>query len=515
MSAVALKSKRKPRAKARQGGAEPFTVEHFKAWAAHLVLDNGDAWVLEPFQLAFVADVFAGYPQCWLILPEGNGKTTLVAGLALYFCEFCPLPSEIPVAASSRDQANILYQQAEGFVLRSPTLHDEVSSKLQQIRGRMKWVVPRFKPLSGFRRVEHFGGSRVQVQAADANTGDGVIFRLAIIDELHRHKNLDLQRTWVGKISKRGGQVVVISTAGEPGGEFETARERIRTTATEIQRAGCFTRAASSEIVMHEWAVPVTGDVEDLALVKQANPFSRITLRSLASKRRDPTVALWHWRRLTCNLPTREDSAAIQETEWESAKTAEAIPAGMPVWVGADISWKGDPTAMLPLWIRDQDFRLFGAAFVLSPPRDGTSLDPGLVKLTMTRIHQRNPIHTVVMNCQAGGPLLVEWIAAEFGAQVVDRPQTPLYAAEDYERFMEGLRNGKLKHSGDVGLTTHVLNAIARVEPANGKTRFDRPHEMRGEAERRVIDALVAAARVHAQALVPVEETPEFHMAVR
>ena len=57
-------------------------------------------------------------------------------------------------------------------------------------------------------------------------------FELAFIDELHRHRDLSLQRTWVGKIGKvKGAQVVVISTAGEPGGEFELARERIRQTA--------------------------------------------------------------------------------------------------------------------------------------------------------------------------------------------------------------------------------------------------------------------------------------------
>src|SRR5260370_23737026 len=56
--------------------------------------------------------------------------------------------------------------------------------------------------------------------------------------------------------------VVAISTAGEPGGEFEETRERIRQAATEVTRRGCFLRAASPELVLHEWAVPEKGDVE-------------------------------------------------------------------------------------------------------------------------------------------------------------------------------------------------------------------------------------------------------------
>lgn len=44
----------------------------------------------------------------------------------------------------------------------------------------------------------------------------------------------------------------------------------------------------------------------------------------------------------------------------------------------------------------------------------------------------------------------------------------------DFERFMAGLREGTLKHSGDVALTWHALNAIARID-RYGSARFDRP----------------------------------------
>ena len=48
-------------------------------------------------------------------MPEGNGKTTLVAGLALYVIEF-KQDAYVPVAASTRDQAEWIYRQAAGFV---------------------------------------------------------------------------------------------------------------------------------------------------------------------------------------------------------------------------------------------------------------------------------------------------------------------------------------------------------------------------------------------------------------
>src|SRR4051794_16752567 len=102
--------------KPKTAPAAPFTLPHFRQWATDLILDTGESWHLEPFQEAFAEDLFSGVPECWLVVPEGNGKTTLVAGIALYHTEYQPFAS-VPVAAASREQAEILYRQAEGFVL--------------------------------------------------------------------------------------------------------------------------------------------------------------------------------------------------------------------------------------------------------------------------------------------------------------------------------------------------------------------------------------------------------------
>jgi phage terminase large subunit-like protein len=473
----------------------PFTLPHFRAWARTLILDTEEPWSVEAFQSSFLRDVFAGVPECWLVIPEGNGKTTLVAGLALYHIRH-RMSGQVPVAAASREQAEILYRQAEGFVLRTPHLQ------------------PHFKCLEGYRRIRCDDmGSRIQVFAADDRTGDGVIPTLCIIDELHRAHDLRLYRTWRGKLEKRQGQIVTISTSGEPGGEFEETRERIRQQATDVNRRATFLRAASDRLVLHEWAVPEKGDVKDLKLVKAANPFSGVTPAMLRRKHESPTMTDQHWRRFVCNLPTRGERAAIQEAEWHAAATTEEIPVGEPIWLGLDVAWKWDTTAAVPLWIREPEFRLFGPARILTPPRDGTSLDPHLVEAALIQIHHRNPLHTVVMDTNRAEQL-AEWIRSELGAEVIDRGQGNAFAAMDYERFMEALRLGHLHHSGDAELTRHALNAIARVLP-HGGARFERPAQNRVSAEqdRRVIDALTAAAMAHttaAAALVPVEPEPFF-----
>jgi phage terminase large subunit-like protein len=496
MPAVATKPRaRTKRAKARP--PRPFTIPHFKAWAAELTLDNGEPWLLEPFQESFLRDVFAGFPVCWLVVPEGNGKTTTVAGLALYTIEHLD-GAYVPVAASSREQAEWIYRQAEGFVFRNG------------LRGT-------FRPLEGYRRIRcDEQGSRMQVMAADDRSGDGIIpGGLAILDELHRHKDLKLYRTWMGKLEKRNAQLVVISTAGEVGSEFELERTALRQGATKVARRsrGCFVRVEKRLgrqrlAVLHEWAVPEGGDIEDLALVKLANPHAGVTADYLGRKRALPGMTVAHWSRFTCNLASRSEMAAVTEAEWHAAMTQEEIPAGEPIWAGLDLGWKHDTTALVPLWIRDADFRLFGPAEILVPPRNGNSLDPAKVEDALLRVHGRNPIHTVVMD-MTSGEQLASWIEAELGATVIDRTQSNAMAALDYARFMEALRKGWLHHTGDPGLTQHVLNAIARILPG-GDARFDRQHASRRGSTAmhavRVIDALIAAAMAHTSAAAELRE---------
>jgi hypothetical protein len=83
-----------------------------------------------------------------------------------------------------------------------------------------------------------------------------------------------------------------------------------------------------------------------------------------------------------------------------------------------------------------------------------------------------------------------------------------------YEKFMEAVRNGWIRHPRDSTFTEHVLNAVAKVLP-DGRARFDRPSTSRAQAgqRRRVIDALIAAAMVNRSAnAVQDEETFVFEV---
>jgi hypothetical protein len=476
---------------------EPFTIPHFLAWVEEneLTLEDDSPWIVEDFQQWIVADIFAGYREVWAIIPEGNAKSTLFGGVALYHADHTRSPW-VPVGAASRDQAEILFGQAGGFVYRS--------RKLQQ----------RFRVYEGYRKITNrkTGGRGIKVYAADANTGDGVIPTLALIDEPHRHKDMSLYRLWKGKLGKRGGQIVAISTAGEPDSEFEDMRAAIRERAEEREYAGAYLRARGKNLAYHEWMVRSLEDAEDLERVKEANPLSAITIEYLREKRESLTLDYGtDWLRLTCNIPTRSSLAAVPESDWDACALTEEddvreIPPGVPIMVGADFAFLEDTTAICPVWVREPTFRLFGDPIILEPPGNGTMLDANEIRIAFAELHERNPIEVVVMDPNKAQDI-AQWLANELGCLVVARSQANSFAAEDYEHWMEGVRERWIRHTGHPGFRRHVLSATRARLPGD-KYRFDRPRTLRKRRDQRriVIDALTAAAMVNSHiALFPAQ----------
>lgn len=462
------------------GESEPFSVEHFAKYAGLMVYEDGETRCPEDWQLAFAEDLFSGFRENWLIVPECNGKSTLLAQLGLYGLDYSPEPW-IPIGAASRDQAEIIYGQAAGFVSRTEVLQ------------------PRFRCYDGYRKItsKRNGGRGLKVYPHDPKTGDGVIpAPYALIDEPHRHPDMRLYGLWKGKLRKRNAQILVISTAGEPGTPFEEMRDEIRRRASIRERDGAFLRAESKSLVLHEFMVQSDDDCADMEKVKQANPLSEITVEELRDDFDSATMDLQEWKRFKCNRPTRSVAVAITDAEWDVAFVKEEFPPGVEQDIGLDVAFKWDTTACVPLW-RGPKYRLLGQSRILVPPRDGSSMHPDVIKEALLEMQDANPIATVVMDTSRAEDI-AHWIEDDLGVVVIDRGQSNQFAVADYEAFMDGLRNGTIKHTGDPELRRHVLNATARRLPG-GDHRFDRPSSTRSnkrEQDRRVIDGLTAAAMV-------------------
>ena len=382
---------------------KPFTTPHFREYASRLVFDDEEQHEPEDWQLAIAEDIFAGFREVWEITPEGNGKSTFIAALALYGADYSPEPW-IPVGAAASQQAKIIFTQAEGFVTRTDGLAE------------------RFNCLGGYKliRSRRNGGVGIQIYAHDPKTGDGVIpFPFVILDELHRHPDLRLYRLWKGKMRKRGAQLLATSTAGEPHSPFENQRDEVRARATIRKRSGSHLRAEGGGMVLHEFMVPSDDLCSDMDAVKAANPLSGITVGSLREEYESPTMDDGDWKRLKCNRPARSSQSAITDKEWDEAEAEETEPPeGSTLDFGLDWAPKWDTTALVPLW-KGPDYRLIGPSRVIVPPRDGSLLHPDAVKDALMGFAENYTIGTVAMDMSRAQDISA-WIVDELGVTVIE-----------------------------------------------------------------------------------------------
>jgi phage terminase large subunit-like protein len=476
------------------GRSDPFTIGHFQRWANKLVLDSGVFVELEPFQLGFVEDVFSGRRACWLIVPEGNGKTTLLAALGLYGLRF-RVEASVPIAASSKDQARIMYRQMRGFVKRSPELQKPDSDGF--------W----FEPFDGYREIHlRTAGKtkrgevagRIEVHASDAGTADGVIpAPYAFLDELHRHKDeLALYRTWAGKLDKRDAQLIVISTAGVPGSVFEDTRDKIRAEAPDQFVDGSFGRFRSDRIVLHEYAIGDAKLAGDMAVVKSANPLATITEERLLAKRNDPTMTDSHWLRFTCNVAAQTDSDPfIPLDAWDACGGGPPVPQGAMVCLGADGSRTWDTTVVA--WASAVSDRIDVGCRVFSVREDvphhvfhpAGKVDFGDVEEFLMGLFDRfTPIETAYDPRYLERSMEIVDMRLPSSSVVPVEPQSK-NARDAYQALFTAVLEGRLRHDGDPVVAAHLANC--------GVDRDDRTREIRRLRKidaRKPIDAVPALA---------------------
>jgi phage terminase large subunit-like protein len=303
---MATSSPTSPRSSSSQD-AEPLGLADFVEFCAELRLE-GRPFVLEEWQRVILRDYFAGTRQTLVIVPKKNGKSTLVAALAIFHL-LVTEDAEGYIAANARDQAALILNQARKFIRATPGLRAHLTVKVREI-------------------VNNNDAGFVRVLAADKDTADGVIPTLAIVDELHRAKSTDLMGVFRDGLGPRDGQMITITTAGD---DSESPLGKMRSQAYKmptVERDGAYryARSRTGQWVMHEWALEDTQDREDMQVVKSANPASWQTVEALQERRDDPSTTPWQWARFACGVWLQGEDTAIGPLEWAACGSDEEPP---------------------------------------------------------------------------------------------------------------------------------------------------------------------------------------------
>jgi phage terminase large subunit-like protein len=303
----------------------------------------GQPLVLSPWQQFAIGSVYgwfrAGgtrrFRTAYEEVARKNGKSTTAAGVGLFGLAADNEPgAEIYTAATMRDQARIIFNEAQQMVRRSPDLQATLSV---------------FK----FNISQDSSGSKFEPLSADDRTLDGLNPHLILIDELHKHRNravLDVLDTAMG--ARRNPLLWMITTAGDDNPESVYAAENayaiqvLEGTVVDDSYFGLIYTLDQND----RW--------DDEAVWIKANPNLNVSvklddLQRQAEKAARSPPNLPAFKRLRLNLRTSDANRAIDMAAWAKNSLGPFDPAelhGRRFFAGLDISAKIDLTAWVKLF---------------------------------------------------------------------------------------------------------------------------------------------------------------------
>ena len=164
---------------------------------------GGKPFIMELWQKAFVAAIFGmvhkidqtrKFHEAILIVARKNGKSTLASAIGLYLQIADNEPgAEIYAAATKRDQAKLIWEEAKRMVNKSPALRRRLKPLVGEIKGEFNDSF--FKPVS-----------------SDSDSLDGLNVHGGLLDEVHAWKDKNLYDVIVDGTSARDQPLILITT---------------------------------------------------------------------------------------------------------------------------------------------------------------------------------------------------------------------------------------------------------------------------------------------------------------
>jgi phage terminase large subunit-like protein len=466
----------------------PYGLKGFEAFCRLLRLEDGSAFRLRPFQRVLIGLYFAGVTELVIIMPKKNGKTTLMAALALYHLLMTPA-AECVIGAASEHQAAILHRQARTMVIRAGLDRRAVGRKTHEHRTEYEGV---FDVLQGIHEIR-FELGRIRVLSCEGRV-QGPIPSLALVDEYHEHPHSGLYAAFRDGLLG-GAQMVTITN---PGVSFDSPLGRLREGMLEYRcvTAGRRRQFSSPDgsVVLVEWGLEPDDDTDDLRIVKMANPAPWQTMKALRRRRDSPSMTRAEWLRYACGLWSAGDDAAVSGPVWERARDdIGAIRPGDKVVLVPSVGHN----AAIGIASLRHDGRVAVKAEVLDPV-EGASI----LERTERRLEELYQVYDVrEIQHPVGAFIRSADILAGKGLPMSEAAHSPIRLTAATGTFDRLLNAGLLGHDGDPVLRDQVLAGRRKVQETG--ERFEITDRAR---------ALVAIAFAVHGVTAADEPTPRIHI---
>lgn len=304
----------------------------------------GRPFLLEAWQREFLGRLYGWkrpdgtrrFREAYLEVPKKNGKSSMLAGLAL-FAVFEEPGAEVYLGACDRSQASIIFDECARMVRASPAL----SCHLKIIDSKKRIVFPA-------------RDAKLVAMSADAPSKDGVNASMVILDELHRFKSPALHDVMkYAGAAREQPLFLVITTAGH---------DR-KTICYELHERALAAIAGTAEGGDVEFlpvvyaADPEKDDLDATSTWRKANPSLGTVIReedfAKAHQEAKLLPRLWAaFLRLRLNVWTEQVTRWIPLELWDagSSPIVPPLPKGKPCYATLDLSSVADLTSLTLLF---------------------------------------------------------------------------------------------------------------------------------------------------------------------
>lgn len=423
------------------------------------------------------------FRKAYISLARKNGKSILVAGIALYELIMGRNPRaarQVYSAANTKEQAEIVFRMIKSQLTALRTSSPSVKKKTTVKKKELEVNDESFcKPLS-----------------SDADTLDGLDVLLGVLDEYGEAKNSDIIEVLESSQSQQlEGLILIISTATKNlnGPMFSTEYQFITKLLNGEVEADAYLALC--------WEMDDLSEVDDESNWIKANPLFEVEsqrtqmtehkVNSLSEYRGKDDISGWLTKEMNFWVQSSKDSYVTKE-EWEVLKADKEYDIrGRKVYIGLDLSRTDDITAVS--WVipieEEGKFLIDTHGFVSSkggidrkiqndkiPYRqyenmgliDISTLETGLVDIQFMVDWLVNFVYEYDLEVIGVyyDPVMINTVLSDlnntFYEKLIEVPQRINYLSAPTRTLREMIRKGDIIHTGNPLLTRAMYNAVLK-----------------------------------------------------
>ncbi|MGO4154351.1 terminase large subunit [Cupriavidus sp. YAF13] len=473
--------------------------------------------ILEPWQVFILTTVFGWlrvdadlrrYRRAYEEVARKNGKSAKSSGIALYLFGADNEPgAEVYSAATTRDQARIVFDDARRMALREPEMCEALGIEVLQHQMIIEEEACKFVPLS-----------------SEGSTLDGLNIHGGIIDELHAHKTRDVFDVIDSATGARDQSLLwMITTAG-------TDRSGI-----------CYEQRIHVTKVLEGTVVDETffgiiftldegDDWTDPAVWVKANPNLGVSvlvddMEMACRKAMSMSSAVANFLTKRLNVWVNADSAWMDMRAWDRCANPAMLLEdfrGLECYVALDLASKVDIAAKVLLFPPQGERRkwaLFGKYYLPERAIENSTNSQfdgwrrsGLLEVTDGEVTDYDEIEQGVLDdcamfsvtevpydpfqaTQLSGHLISQ------GVPMTEMRPTVLNFSEPMKQLEALVLKGEIEHNGDPVMTWMISNVVCHVDKKDNIY----PNKERPENK---IDGPVAAIMALGRAMALADQVP-------